>query len=134
MKFKPGDLVIKNTGGNKMRIISYTSEGVECAWFTEKYHEKTFLEEDLVQEGCTKIIFGDGNIGTPPVKSDTIHIEYLETAGTAANGEYLAVLPEVSSFYFSESLKKKYNFKFDKNNFDKKSRNKYVMGCSIYGN
>lgn len=48
MKFRPGDLVIKNTGGNKMRILSYNSDGVECGWFTEKYHQKTFKEEDLV--------------------------------------------------------------------------------------
>ena len=45
MKFKPGDLVIKNTGGNKMRIISYNTEGVECGWITESYHEETFDEK-----------------------------------------------------------------------------------------
>jgi hypothetical protein len=86
-----------------------------------------FLEEDLIQEGCTKIIFGDGNIGIPPDKTNIIHVEYLETVGYAANGEYLAVLPEVSSFYFSESLKKKYNFKFDKNNFDTNYLSQYNL-------
>jgi uncharacterized protein YodC (DUF2158 family) len=48
MKFKPGDLVIKNTGGNKMKIISYNNEGVECGWITESYHEKTFDEKELI--------------------------------------------------------------------------------------
>jgi uncharacterized protein YodC (DUF2158 family) len=48
MRFKPGDLVIKNTGGNKMRIISYNNEGVECGWITESYHEQTFDEKELI--------------------------------------------------------------------------------------
>jgi uncharacterized protein YodC (DUF2158 family) len=39
MNFKPGDLVIKNTGGNKMRILSCNGNQVECGWFTESYHE-----------------------------------------------------------------------------------------------
>ena len=48
MKFRPGDLVIKNTGGNKMRIISCESSNVECVWFTESYHESSFKEEELI--------------------------------------------------------------------------------------
>jgi uncharacterized protein YodC (DUF2158 family) len=48
MKFKLGDLVIKNTGGNKMRILSYVDNKVECGWFTENYHESVFNEQDLV--------------------------------------------------------------------------------------
>lgn len=48
MKFKPGDLVIKNTGGNKMRILSCDNDKVECGWFTESYHESTFEENDLI--------------------------------------------------------------------------------------
>ena len=47
MKFRPGDLVIKNTGGNKMRIISYDKSGVQCGWITEVYHEDFFNEEEL---------------------------------------------------------------------------------------
>lgn len=47
--FKPGDLVIKNTGGNKMRIISTLNNNmVECFWFTDKYHKSTFKENDLI--------------------------------------------------------------------------------------
>jgi hypothetical protein len=49
MKFKPGDLVIKSTGGNKMRILScINNESVECGWFTESYHESVFDKVDLV--------------------------------------------------------------------------------------
>jgi uncharacterized protein YodC (DUF2158 family) len=50
MKFKPGDMVIKNTGGNKMTISDKLSEGVyKCLWFVEsKLNESTFNEEDIV--------------------------------------------------------------------------------------
>ena len=49
MKFKPGDLVIKNTGGNKMRILECKDGGVvDCVWATENLHEGLFNEEDLV--------------------------------------------------------------------------------------
>lgn len=48
MKFKPGDLVIKNTGGNKMRILSCEGSVVECGWFTESYHQSSFNEKDLI--------------------------------------------------------------------------------------
>ena len=49
MKFKPGDLVIRNTGGNKMRIISYNNTNdVECGWITESYHQQSFDEDDLI--------------------------------------------------------------------------------------
>ena len=49
MKFKPGDLVIKNTGGNKMRIMECKDNGlVDCVWATEDIHEGLFNEEDLI--------------------------------------------------------------------------------------
>ena len=49
MKFKPGDLVIKNTGGNKMRIVECKDDGtVDCGWATESLHEGLFNENDLV--------------------------------------------------------------------------------------
>ena len=47
-KFKPGDCVIKTTGGNKMKIIGYTMSGIDCAWVSDTYNEKTFLEEELI--------------------------------------------------------------------------------------
>ena len=48
MNFKPGDLVIKSTGGNKMKIISCSNDQVDCVWFTEKYNESTFNKKDLI--------------------------------------------------------------------------------------
>lgn len=48
MKFKPGDSVIKLTGGNKMKVIEYTTEGIRCAWVSELYQEETFQESDLI--------------------------------------------------------------------------------------
>ncbi len=49
MKFKPGDLVIKNTGGNKMRILECKEDGfVDCVWATEIIQEGLFNEKDLV--------------------------------------------------------------------------------------
>jgi|GEM_PF-6215670 len=49
MRFKPGDLVIKNTGGNKMRIMEYKEDGVvDCVWATDDLHEGLFNEEDLI--------------------------------------------------------------------------------------
>jgi uncharacterized protein YodC (DUF2158 family) len=48
MKFNSGDLVIKSTGGNKMRIISCNGNMCDCGWITESYHEKTFDEKDLI--------------------------------------------------------------------------------------
>ena len=48
MRFKPGDTVIKNSGGNKMKIIEYTPQGVHCAWVSESYQEGFFDEKDLV--------------------------------------------------------------------------------------
>ena len=48
-KFKPGDLVIRNTGGNKMKIISYNnSHDIECGWITESYHQQSFEEDELI--------------------------------------------------------------------------------------
>ena len=48
MFFKPGDRVIKNTGGNKMTIISCTDETANCVWITENFHESTFNVKELL--------------------------------------------------------------------------------------
>jgi uncharacterized protein YodC (DUF2158 family) len=48
MKFRSGDSVIKQTGGNVMKVIQYSSEGVCCGWISENYHEKTFRENELL--------------------------------------------------------------------------------------
>jgi uncharacterized protein YodC (DUF2158 family) len=50
MKFKPGDIVIKTTGGNKMTISDKISDGLyKCLWFVESScNESVFKEEEIV--------------------------------------------------------------------------------------
>jgi len=49
MKFKPGDLVIKSTGGNKMRILEYIdNDMVDCVWATDNIQEGVFNESELI--------------------------------------------------------------------------------------
>jgi uncharacterized protein YodC (DUF2158 family) len=50
MKFKPGDIVIKTTGGNRMTIFDKISDGVyKCLWFVESsYKESVFNEDEIV--------------------------------------------------------------------------------------
>lgn len=50
MKFKPGDLVIKTTGGNKMTISDKISDGLyKCLWFVESScNESIFKEDEIV--------------------------------------------------------------------------------------
>lgn len=48
MRFKPGDVVIKPTGGNKMTVYKSLNEGYECVWVVDKMHQDTFKEDDIV--------------------------------------------------------------------------------------
>ena len=50
MSFKTGDIVMKITGGNKMKIVSLneSEKRVDCVWFTERFHESSFHESELV--------------------------------------------------------------------------------------
>jgi len=50
MKYKPGDIVIKTTGGNKMTVFDRVSDGLyKCLWFVESsINESFFREEELV--------------------------------------------------------------------------------------
>jgi uncharacterized protein YodC (DUF2158 family) len=50
MKYKPGDIVIKTTGGNKMTIFDKISDGVyKCLWFVESScNESVFKEDEIV--------------------------------------------------------------------------------------
>ncbi len=50
MKFKPGDVVIKTTGGNKMTISDKISDGIyKCLWFVDSsLNESVFKEEEIV--------------------------------------------------------------------------------------
>jgi uncharacterized protein YodC (DUF2158 family) len=45
---KVGDIVIKKTGGNKMRVTSVFGQVAECVWFTEKFNQDNFLISDLI--------------------------------------------------------------------------------------
>lgn len=49
MRFKSGDIVIKNTGGNKMTIFDKVENGYRCYWFVDSsLNENLFKEEELV--------------------------------------------------------------------------------------
>ncbi len=50
MKFKPGDIVIKSNGGNKMTIFDRLSDNLyRCIWFVgSSYNESTFTEDQIV--------------------------------------------------------------------------------------
>jgi uncharacterized protein YodC (DUF2158 family) len=54
---KVGDLVIKNTGGNKMKVISITNGIAECVWLTESFNQDNFRISDLVPISEYKTIF-----------------------------------------------------------------------------
>jgi uncharacterized protein YodC (DUF2158 family) len=45
---KVGDLVIKNTGGNKMKVISISNGIVECVWLTDSFNQDCFNVNELV--------------------------------------------------------------------------------------
>ena len=45
---KVGEIVIKNTGGNKMRVISIDNDIAECVWLTECFNQDNFRINDLV--------------------------------------------------------------------------------------
>lgn len=48
MRFKPGDKVIKHTGGNKMTVLSSINEKHECIWAADKMYQDTFSEDELL--------------------------------------------------------------------------------------
>jgi len=56
---KVGDLVIKNTGGNKMKVISITNGIAECVWLTECFNQDNFRINDLVPISQYASIFKD---------------------------------------------------------------------------
>ena len=56
---KVGDLVIKTTGGNKMRVISIESGIAECAWLTDCFNQGNFNINDLVPISQYASIFKD---------------------------------------------------------------------------
>ena len=54
---KVGDLVIKNTGGNKMRVVSINNNQAECAWITESFNQGFFDMGDLLPISEYKRLF-----------------------------------------------------------------------------
>jgi uncharacterized protein YodC (DUF2158 family) len=48
MNFRPGDTVIRCTGGNKMVIVGCNSGQAVCVWVSDCYHEQSFKEEELL--------------------------------------------------------------------------------------
>jgi hypothetical protein len=44
---KVGDLVIKTTGGNKMKVISINNGIAECVWITETFNSGFFNINEL---------------------------------------------------------------------------------------
>ena len=54
---KVGDLVMKNTGGNKMKVISITNGIAECVWLTECFNQNYFNVGDLVPISESKKLF-----------------------------------------------------------------------------
>ena len=54
---KVGDLVIKNTGGNKMKVISVSNGIAECAWITESFNQGIFPVHELLPFSDYKTLF-----------------------------------------------------------------------------
>ena len=54
---KVGDLVIKNTVGNKMKVISISNGVAECVWLTESFNQSCFNLIDLVPISEYRTIF-----------------------------------------------------------------------------
>lgn len=54
---KVGDLVIKNTGGNKMKVISIVNGIAECVWLTEKFNQDYFQINNLIPVSESKTLF-----------------------------------------------------------------------------
>ena len=54
---KVGDLVIKNTGGNKMKVISISSGIAECVWITESFNQGIFKVQELLPFSDYKTLF-----------------------------------------------------------------------------
>ena len=54
-----GDLVIRNTGGNKMKVVSIIGRSVECAWITESFNQGIFDISELLPFSDYKSLFKD---------------------------------------------------------------------------
>jgi hypothetical protein len=74
-----------------------------------------FCEESIENAYQPKIIFGNGIIGSIPDITQTIVCSYIETVGSAANNENLAIIPTNNSDYiYTDDLISSFNV----SNFD----------------
>jgi len=81
---------------NNMKVSLYTTQHAETSkiewtlvktFFDIQGEEIYFLEEDILNEGTPKIIFGNNIVGRAPSLTETVVVDYLETVGEVANGE-----------------------------------------------
>ena len=59
-----GDLVIRNTGGNKMKVVSIIGRSVECAWITESFNQGIFDISELLPFSDYKSLFKEDDPST----------------------------------------------------------------------
>lgn len=92
---------------NNMKVSVYTTQNDEASkvqwthaktFFDIQGDEIYFLEEDILNEGMPKVIFGNNIIGRAPSLTETIIVDYLETIGESANGEIDVEIPSDLSF------------------------------------
>jgi len=81
---------IKNTVDGDDTKVEWT---YAKTFFDSTQENIFFVEEDRVNEGMPKIVFGNGIVGRIPSQTETIIIEWLETKGASANGDKTFVLP-----------------------------------------
>lgn len=80
------------------------------------------MEEDIINENSTKIVFGNGVFENYPSITDIVYCEYVETKGSSANNELLISFP--SDVYTTNVIN------FSSNNFTTPS-NKSFGGTDI---
>ena len=87
---------------NNMKVSIYTTQHAETSkaqwtlaktFFDIQGDEIYFLEEDIINEGTPKFIFGNNIVGRAPSLTETIIVDYLETLGKTANGELDVDIP-----------------------------------------
>ena len=86
---------IKNTVDGDDTKVEWT---YAKTFFDSTQTDIFFVEEDRVNEGMPKIVFGNGVVGRIPSQTETIIIEWLETKGATANGDKAFNLPDASVF------------------------------------
>jgi hypothetical protein len=93
-----------------------------------------YLEEDTVNEGYPRIVFGNGLIGSIPLDTDAIYCESFQVKGASANNENLISLPpmdaiagtdQVYTFYGTGDMGIENKSNFSINNFDTSYQNPY---------